>query len=264
MKTVFSLGTERKDADTLLMEVGPDYCCYAYLNQLKKSFDFITYIGFDTQESELELESVLNKVESNFEKIRICSAYEDALITPQQLFREDYSLLDVVYDRNNFYHMNDRITEWQVSALYSMPSAVYSKLLAKFPFAEFCHAYTPALKIYNGFVAPDQVDIHFTTSHFRILVKKDGGLQLAQTYMYKTPLDVVYYLLKIFYEFSLDQSEAFLIVSGLVERDSALYKEMHHYFSNLHFAQSPAFIVPGDDHPHYYFTSLYNLAACVS
>jgi hypothetical protein len=89
-------------------------------------------------------------------------------------------------------------------------------------------------------------------------------VQLAQVYAYKTPLDVVYFLLKICYEFALDQSEVFLILSGLIDQDSAMYAELYNYFLNLHFAQAPLFSLPENDYPHHYFTSLYNLAACVS
>jgi hypothetical protein len=120
------------------------------------------------------------------------------------------------------------------------------------------------LKIYNGFVAPDQIDIHFNTEYFIVLVKKNKQAQLVQTYSYKTPLDVVYYLLKICYEFQIKQPEVFVIVSGLIDKDSNMYTELHNYFLNLHFAQAPSYSIPENDHPHHYFTSLYNLAACVS
>jgi len=96
------------------------------------------------------------------------------------------------------------------------------------------------------------------------MVKKNKQLQLAQAYSYKTPLDVVYYLLKICYEFGLDQSEVFVILSGLIDQDSAMYSELHSYFLNLYFAQPPPYSVPENEYPHHYFTSLYNLAACVS
>lgn len=263
MKTVFTLGDARNNAETLIMEIGPDYCCYAFLDTQAKSFDLIRYIVFDEMEAGQKINHILSQLDGNFERVKICSAHVQAMITPQHLFKGDYTMLERVFDHSG-QQLNDRINEWQVATLYSMPSSIYDKLLSKFPLAEFCHSYTPALKIYNGFVAPDQVDIHFTTSNFRVIVKKEGGLQLAQTYAYKTPLDVVYYLLKIFYEFGLNQSEAFLIVSGLVEQDSALYNELHHYFANLHFAQAPPYAIPGDAYPQYYFTSLYNLASCVS
>jgi hypothetical protein len=56
--------------------------------------------------------------------------------------------------------------------------------------------------------AEDQIAIHFTTQQFRVLVKQGAQLQLAQTYAYKTPLDVVYYLLKICSELGLDQARS--------------------------------------------------------
>ena len=102
------------------------------------------------------------------------------------------------------------------------------------------------------------------TQQFRVLVKKDHQVHLAQTYSYKSPLDVVYFLLKICYEFKLDQSSVFVILSGLIEKDSAMYRELHSYFVNLHFAEATSYELPQNELPHHYFTSLYNLAACAS
>jgi hypothetical protein len=73
----------------------------------------------------------------------------------------------------------------------------------------------------------------------------------------------VYYLLRLCQEFDLLQQEVFVILSGLVEKDSALYTELQQYFTNIHFAQQPEISLPQSQHPHYYFTAVYNLAACV-
>jgi hypothetical protein len=108
------------------------------------------------------------------------------------------------------------------------------------------------------------LEVHIATQQFSVLVKKDNQVQLAQTYSYKSPLDVVYFLLKICYEFQLEQSSVFVILSGLVEKDSAMYKELHNYFTNLHFAEAAPYELPQNELPRHYFTSLYNLAACAS
>jgi hypothetical protein len=170
----------------------------------------------------------------------------------------------VIYDTIADTHFTDRVADWQIVNSYSLPGTIHDRIVKQFPSAVFFHAYTPSLKIYNGFVAADQVDLHFTTHNFRVLVKKSQQVHLAQTYSYKTPLDVVYYLLKICYEFKLEQAEVFLIVSGLIDQDSAMYSELHNYFLNIHFAHAPSYTLPETEHPHYYFSSLYNLAACVS
>ena len=265
MKTVFSIGNDVSGADTLLLEIGEDYCCYAMLDSSSKSFHLIRYFTFDDFESEAKFGEVLNGlVGKEFKKVVICSAYAHALLVPQKIFKTNDRFESVIYNTPGHSQFSDAVVERQMVNSYSIPTSLHDRILDQFSSVVFFHAYTPTLKIYNGFVAADQVDIHFTTQNFRILVKKEQQVHLAQTYSYKTPLDVVYYLLKICYEFNLEQSEVFLIVSGLIDQDSAMYNELHNYFLNIHFAQAPAFTLPQNEYPHYYFTSLYNLAACVS
>jgi len=262
LKTLFSIGEQCDHADALLFEIGDDHCCYALVKENR--FCEVKYLGFDTLEAENVLSDILDGIREQPSKVVIGSAFAQALLVPQQLFKNDFSFSQVVYDLHGQELLHDNISEWQMVTAYSIPSAIYRQLLARFANAQFCHVYTPALKFYNGFVAEDQVDIHFSIQQFRVVVKKDNVVQLAQTYSYKTPLDVVYFLLKICYEFGLDQSHLFLIVSGLIDKDSVMYHELHHYFLNLHFAGPPSFEMPESNHPHYYFTSLYNLAACAS
>lgn len=246
------------------MEVGADYCLYAFADVHHKSVHNINYVTFDEFAAEESLQKIMDELKQHtFSKAILSSAFPYALLMHQRQFRGDYDLLNAVYDRPGQYYLFDRINEWQIVNMHAMPSSVYS-IVNSLPDAKWYHVYSTSLKIYNGFAGGDQVTIHFNTQTFRALVKKDNQVQLAQTYTYKTPLDVVYYLLKIFSEFSLDQKEAYLILSGLVQEDSALYKELHSYFENLHFAHAPMIALPATDHPHHYFTSIYNLAACES
>lgn len=264
-KPIFTIGAEDGGADVLLLEFGPDYCCYAWLNEAERKFSRIVYFALEELRAEEQVAAILESLEKTApKKLIACSGYFEALLLPQKYASTAASLLDAVYEPSSQEPLADRVPEWQMTAAFRFPPAIARSVKEYFPSAIFLHAYTPSLKIYNGFVAPDQIDIHFTPGYFRVLLKKNKELQLAQTYAYKTPLDVVYYLLKICYEFALDQKEVFLVLSGLVEKDSALYAELHAYFLNLHFAQAPAYAMPEHEHPHYYFTSLYNLAACVS
>lgn len=264
MKTLFEIGSEDHAAKTLLLEIGQDYCCYAFLDLQSKIFYCIKYISLNELEAEEKLTTILSGVKSEYcEKIIVCFAFSEALLVPHKYNHQGNALLDVIYDKPLQKHLTDYIQEWQMSIAYFVPLKSYSLLSEWLPSVQFFHAYTPTLKIYNGFVN-DHINIHFTVQYFRVLVKKEQQVLLMQTYFYKTPLDVVYYLLKICSELKLSQSEIFLIISGLVDQDSAMYAELHNYFLNLHFAQAPAYTLPENDYPYYYFTSLYNLAACVS
>lgn len=251
--------------DILLLEIGEGFCCYALLKGKERNFYQINYLTYDETQNEERLAGILDELKKqNCEKVIVCSAFSQAMLVPNAFAQHNRSLLNAVYDLPSQTFFSDGIPEWQMTAAYAMPQSVFKLINERFSSVQFFHAYTPGLKIYNGFVAPDQIDIHFATQHFRVLVKKDKQVQLAQTYSYKTPLDVAYYLLKICYEFQLSQSEVFVVISGLIDQDSAMYTELHNYFLNLHFAQAPAYSLPANEHPHHYFTSLYNLAACVS
>lgn len=265
MKTVFTIGSGDEACDTILLEIGEDYCCYAQLKGPERTFASIQYITFDRFEAEASLLEILSKVKrENCEQVMVCSSFPQSLLTPRDGHQNDYILLSVLYDTLSQKYLKDEIPEWQIGVTYSLPLSFFDSVKEKFRFPMFMHAYTPSLKVFNGFSSPSQIDLHFGMEHFRVIVKKDNHIQLAQTYSYKTPLDVVYYLLKICYEVGVEQSEIGVVLSGLIDENSAMFTELHSYFLNLHFAEAPAYSVPENEFPQHYFTSLYNLAACVS
>lgn len=266
LKTLFHIRSEQPsgEAQTLLIEIGADHCSYAFLNKATQTITELKYFAVDELEMEAQLPAVIHEFkDKNFTNVVVCSAYATALLTPLKYVQENGSLLQLIYDQPAEHSFKDAISEWQMVNVHSLPAIIFALLEKEFPSAQFMHAYTPSLKIHNGFGAEDQIVIHFTTQHFRVLVKKGSHVQLAQTYQYKTPLDVVYYLLKICSELQLQQSDVHLVLSGLVEEASALYKELHHYFLNMHFAQTPSVALSQNEYPQHFFTSTYNLAACV-
>ncbi|MFL5810508.1 MAG: DUF3822 family protein [Flavisolibacter sp.] len=267
MKTLFNIrsGREITEQQSLLLEMGRDYCSYAFWDKKANAIDRLQFISFEEIDAADQLSNIIDELgHHQFEKVIFCSAFPEAILTPRKYFENSYEMLDIIYDQPAQTYQHDEIPEWQMTNMYSVPDAFCQLIKNRFPGVQFVHAYTPAIKVYNGYVADSQLSVHFTPQHFRVLLKKDSALQLAQTYHYTSPLDIVYYLLNICYEFELEQSSVYIILSGLVEKDSALYTELLQYFSNLHFAHAPELQLPDNVHPHYFFTSLYNLAACVS
>src|SRR5688572_12434963 len=218
LKTVFALGDNNQRTGVLLIELGQDHCCYAFLDKENKSISFLKYIGFEDHESEEKLAGILNELDQPVYQVVISSSYPQALLVPANHTSDAVSLLEPVYDLPLQKQLNDSIHERQMTAVYSLPVKIYEQLLTKFPSARIFHTYTTALKIFNGFIAENQVDVHISTQQFRVLVKKGNQIQLAQTYTYRSPLDVVYFLLKICYELGLDQSSVFVVLSGLWNR----------------------------------------------
>ena len=99
MNTVFSIGTEDAKSDTLLLELGQDHCCYAYLERQSKTFGLIRYISLDEFESEEKLAQILGGIKkTDFEKVVVCSAFAQALLVPQKYFQANVPLAKMMYD----------------------------------------------------------------------------------------------------------------------------------------------------------------------
>lgn len=253
------------DEHSLLLEIGNDYFSYAFWHRNSNTIDQLQFISFQQTELDEHLPTLLNEISQHrFQSVHVCSAFPQSLLVPTKYFNNKYDVLNLVYDQPAQEYFHDRINDWQMVNVYAMPQQLHQTLQQRFSNLHFVHAYTPGIQVYNGYVADNQLMVHFTPGFFRVLLKKESVIHLAQTYAYTTPLDVVYYLLKICYEFGLEQSSVFLILSGLVDKDSNLYTELEQYFVNVHFAHPPEIGLPGGNHPHHFFTSLYNLATCVS
>ena len=267
MNTVFQIGNLTGDqGDSLFLEIGQTFCSVALLNSSTKSAQFIGMYAFDAVSLEDSVDEVLKMTSidgGNHKNIIISPAFPEAMLIPNRFYHHKSLLFNSLYNLNHYFVLNDPIAEWQLFNIYAVPVLVHNKLAEQFPFASYMHAYTPFLKIYNGFTSDHQLSAHFIGKQFRVVVKKHHHVQLAQTYTYSSPMDVVYFLLKICSEFQLPQDELQIIISGLIDENSALYKELHRFFLHLHFATGTTLSLPEHDHPNHFFTSIHNLAACV-
>lgn len=266
MKTLFDIGTDvtREETHTLLLEIGSDHCYTALFHKPSNTIDRIQLHALDEFAIEEEVRNLLEPFkQAGLRNVVICSAFPQALLVPKKFFTNGYVALSLVYDQPAQAYSHDTIPEWQMVNAYSFPKPLFDFIKDSFANVYCFHAYTPTIKIYNGYVADQQLLVHFSQTSFRVLLKADANIHLAQTYSYKTPHDVAYYLLKICYEFQISQQHVYLILSGLIEKASNLYDELRQYFTHIHFAQQPEISLPQSPHPHYYFTSIYNLAACV-
>jgi hypothetical protein len=108
--------------------------------------------------------------------------------------------------------------------------------------------------------------IDFKTDEFSVVVVRENKLLLCQTFAYTAPEDVLYYLLKCCQQLNLSQQRVQLCLSGLIEKDSALYRELYKYFINLEFeslAKEIKLTTALTIHPEHYYSSISKLAACV-
>lgn len=254
------LNTQKENHGTwLLLEVGEGYCTGGLYHSGERS---LTDPQAGLWKDEAELLAWLDRYAgAEPSRVLLSSGFPQALLLPFSV--EDGGMLQATYGLPEGPLFDAAVPEWQLHVQYALPGSVVDRVNASFPGVEYWHAYVPALRIFNGLSASEGIDLHFSSGQFRALVRRDGRLLLLQTYAYTGPLDVVYILLKICYEFGLKQEDVPLLLSGSIMEDSALYRELYQYFLQIHWARATEKEEQAGAPPHLY-AALHNLAACAS
>lgn len=129
----------------------------------------------------------------------------------------------------------------------------------------FRHTYSNIIRtiISNVSAFPSEfIYIQFYSTYIIAVVMKDKKLQLIQSFIYEAPEDVVYYLLNITNRFEFNTNELTLLISGMIDLNFTLYRELITYFKKVEVRNiSTSELPPGiKEYPLHYFTPFFNLA----
>ena len=121
-----------------------------------------------------------------------------------------------------------------IKNIYSVPTAIHNALLEKYPTAKFAHSSSFQVDKNNESVL---LCIIYNAS-VKIIFFKEGQLQIVQYFDYVTPTDVCYHLLNVAERFETAPSSIQLNLSGMIDVDSTLYKEVYKFFLHINFAET--------------------------
>lgn len=151
--------------------------------------------------------------------------------------------------------------EWQLYLGYPVPVALYRGCETHFPGARARHAFKIALDTAGQSAAQGKLLVDIGIESFRVLLLKNNRLQFFQTFPYASPADVMYYLLSVCEAQLVSPAEVELVLTGLFEKDSALYRELWQYFLHVELRDAQ-FNTDEFPYPLHYFTTLNDLLLC--
>lgn len=263
--------TEYNPANSvLLIIVGKSHCSFAVMNYLSKELiEFGYYTSDDDEEDYKKFFEETEVLNTRYYQAAIAYDADETIQIPTSIYRyEDGPLhLDVTYGKDvHTTVVSENVSGWNLYNVYRLPTTLQSAASWKFLSGKFWNIYSVLLKNHaNNNTETMLVD--FGTDEFSILVLKESKLQLAKKFVYSSPEDVLYYLLKTCRQLNLSQQSCKLLLSGLIEKDSVICRELFKYFINVEFEPltgqvklSGALTV----HPAHYFSTISKLAACVS
>lgn len=251
----------------LSIAVGERHCGFAITDKTGDTLYQLFYYSISqTEDNPLAaLYAQHPELHRSFYKVCISYDHPQNTLVPLQHFKSENAgaVLKSLYGVNGSSSIiTESIPGWQLYNIYAVPRDVHDWLCRQYPAAQYWHRYTLDIKQLTSGEHPQQLWADFRADDFTLSAISDNKLLLSQTFSYTTPEDVLYYLLKTCEQTNLSQREVFLSLSGLVDQQSALYKELYQYF--IHIGFRDASWSPSGEHPSHFFTSLNDLAKCAS
>jgi len=255
----------------LLMEIGETDCSFAVMHHASRIIYEFVYYKAEPNDDDF-LKKIFGKYEllrSSFYRTVISWYMPECMLIPNRFYDHQQSgvLLDEMFGKDSTVAISESLAEWQVNAAYHVPATDHETISRHYTTGNFWHHYSVTLKNRIANAAGGSLTVDFKTDSFSVVAVRNNSLLLAQIFSYTSAEDVLYYLLKICKQYSLLQNEVNVALSGLVDQQSAVFKELHQYFLNIQFAPLENRVQLGEmfsEYPHHYFTSLSRLAACVS
>jgi hypothetical protein len=229
---------------------------YVPANGMEKSNDVLKQLVSD--------ETILQE---DFKSTTVVYAHPQSVMIPSDLLQEAQKkeMLELVHgDISEAFIRTDFLFRQYTHNIYPVPKQVDAVVSYLFSSPVSTHLYS---LLPDMFQSPgNHLHCIFSPASFTAMLAKEGKLQAIQTFAFKTPEDVAYYLLQICEAFETDINETILHLNGMIDKSSSLYIELYKYFLNVEFATLPSqYSYPEEinNYPAHYFSHLFAAASCV-
>jgi hypothetical protein len=273
VERLFQIDGNYKDAaqPVLSIRLGARHGCFSITDLVTGELQKLAYyVADEVNEPFLtELFTAHPELNISFHQVLVSYDHPESSMVPEKYYKQHDAglLLKTLYGLHaETSVMSDPLGRWQLYNVYAVPKEVHERMIRKFAFGSYWHEYTIGIKSMGNHNNGGHLRLDFRKEDFTVILIKGNHFLLARTYTYSTPADVIYYLLKICRQFGLSQQELLIELSGLVDQQSAMYRDLFQYFLNVSFRDatwtnngSGATVDPA-----HFFTSLNDLSRCAS
>lgn len=254
----------------LLMTAGENFFSYALMKHHSKEMVEFGYYTISNGQEESWADFFENNevLSDKYFQSAIAFNLAESILIPAEHYKaeETEPHLDLIFGQN--FHtvpITEHLPEWELFHVTRSVESLYSAVSRRFPSAPIRSTNSVILKNIKG-ENQNSILVDFRTYEFSVLVFSSSKLQLLKSFSYSSPEDVLYYLLKICQQTGLSQQEVKIVLAGLIEKNSAIFRELYKYFIHLEFEELPVEIRIADELnecPRHYFSSICKLATCV-
>ncbi|MEO7766607.1 MAG: DUF3822 family protein [Ferruginibacter sp.] len=207
-------------------------------------------------------------LQQRFNKVHIIYAFVPSVLTPQRFMNgtDNYGMLELVYgEANDSITRTDFMYKHALHIVYAVPAVIDMVISRYFGAADYTHIYSLLSDIIKD-SGSHLYCIFSAGKKLKVLLMKQGKLQVMQNYFYSTREDVAFHMLNLCKSYDVNVKEVLVHLSGMIDENSALYSELYKYFPLLQYEALPEQYQYPDEinrYPANYFSHLFAIAACV-
>lgn len=255
----------------LFVEVSDESFTYFLQDDTNKMITGLTLFHFDKKNTEADTSGILKNIfqqqtilNNNYKKIFVSYAFNESLLIPGVYYNENENRdnLNLIYgDLHEGVILTDHVLQKNIYNTFRISQAIHDTMTEKFRGATFTHQYSTLLKQLPS--DGEILKVIFYQNKIVIALLKEGMLQMMQTFKYTAATDVVFHMLNICEQFK--TKEISVKISGMIEKDSALFKEIYKYFLHIDFDNLPGDLSYDErikELPNHFFSHLFSIALC--
>jgi hypothetical protein len=223
---------------------------FLVINSETKAVHFFCEKKFKRTPEELlsEIETVISETEAlqqKFSDVTVIFTNKIYTVIPFSLFEEskvsEYLKFNSKILPSDFI-AHDIIDNYDIAVVYVPYVNINNYFFDRFGSFQYYHGTSLFLKNVldseRHSIIP-KIYLHVQREQFDCIVVKNGDLQLCNTYSYKTPEDLVYYVLFCLEQLNLNPDTISLLLCGDIEENDANYKLLFTYVRNISFTTAP-------------------------
>lgn len=274
MKALFEILPDVTDTVNykLIGEISSEGFSYVVKNELDNSFLGVGVFQYDKHYTPggfpIALQMLFQQHEllsNDFKKVQIVYSLTESVLIPFSLYNKEQNkeVIDLVHGDANHdaIILTEKINAHDLYNAYRVPTAIRKVVEEQYPYCNESHQYTAVLK--QTAPGKDELSAIFYDQKMVVSLFKNDQYQLINSYQFRTAEDVSFTLLNICHQFKAENIE--IKLGGLIEENSALYRDIYKYFDTISFAtNSPDGVYPEkiNKYPSQYFSHIFAFDSC--
>jgi len=267
IQKIFGIYNNTGKACRFYTEVGEDHiaCWCVDENNALRTFEFFSFSyhedGFAETFRQVKLNSAL--LSGEYESTYVIWENEHCICIPDNLFSSSVSALYLTNILGNTLHYTPMHYALEETVLaYKVQNDHFKVINENLPGAKQLHKYCALVRsVKNAAETNDNfIKAVFYQNHFVLMAVEKGQLKLIRRFNYKTSDDVIYHVLNTATQLNMNIEETDVIVSGLIDLQSVLYRELYKYVNHLKVDSIADASLDAAEYPAHYLIPFYKYA----